>query len=411
MQSRSRTGFTLIELMVSMALTLFVMVILSQAFVMSLETFAGMKGIGDMQQNLRTAETILRNDLGQDHFEGIRRLSDPGITSTASPIQAGFFAVMQRSAPVNNPAAVFTQPPGMPPVNAYVSEGVDSNGIFSARAADHVLYMTCKRRGNRQENFYTTTPALGSQTAYGVSAADYNNVTLTTAGLYSSQWAEVVYYLKRVGSTEEPNNPKSTLGTPTFGLYRAQFVMAPTAANLSTANSNLSTYAGMSCNLGPVNVAFYSPADAAGLNLPPPLPTSPALPVKRVISSLAAFDPLSMPPNPNPFADPSINARLALVETLVLPNVLSFQVQLMPVGDPDFIDFNPPFPVPTQLYTTPIPPYQLTPSVTQAMVYDTALFGFAGYKNNVGLKGIQITLRVWDNKTRQTRQVTVVQDL
>ena len=50
---RSRAGFTLIELMVAMALTVFIMVILSQAFILSLDTFSGMKGIGDMQQIFR----------------------------------------------------------------------------------------------------------------------------------------------------------------------------------------------------------------------------------------------------------------------------------------------------------------------------------------------------------------------
>jgi hypothetical protein len=37
-------------------------------------------------------------------------------------------------------------------------------------------------------------------------------------------------------------------------------------------------------------------------------------------------------------------------------------------------------------------------------IYDTASIPS-------GLKGIQVTVRVWDNKTRQTRQSTVVQDL
>jgi hypothetical protein len=41
--------------------------------------------------------------------------------------------------------------------------------------------------------------------------------------------------------------------------------------------------------------------------------------------------------------------------------------------------------------------------------YDTAKFNVAGYTPN-GLKAIQITLRVWDNKTRLTRQVTIAQD-
>src|SRR6516225_5172358 len=99
MRARTRTGFTLIELMVAMALTLFIMVILSQAFVTSLETFSGMKALGDMQQDLRSAMVMLRDDLSQDHFEGKRRLSD--LTTATLPTsemqthrpQAGFFAV------------------------------------------------------------------------------------------------------------------------------------------------------------------------------------------------------------------------------------------------------------------------------------------------------------------------------
>ena len=40
MRSQSRAGFTLIELMVALALTMFLMVILTQCFVLSLEIFA-----------------------------------------------------------------------------------------------------------------------------------------------------------------------------------------------------------------------------------------------------------------------------------------------------------------------------------------------------------------------------------
>ena len=32
-------------------------------------------------------------------------------------------------------------------------------------------------------------------------------------------------------------------------------------------------------------------------------------------------------------------------------------------------------------------------------------------ESTFSLKAIQATIRVWDNKTRQTRQVTIVQDL
>ena len=399
MRTQTRAGFTLIELMVAMALTLFIMVILSQAFVLSLETFAGMKGLGDMQINLRTATNQLRDDLSQDHFEGKRRLSDVGSGGWSTFVgqqplyppqlpQAGFFAVIQRSALSNAVGA------------NYFSEGNDANGLPSARAVDHALYMTVKRRGNRQENFFTTSmvgtvPNLNKffgigtptvpYTAYDVpptTSLPYDTLTQPYTGVspayYSSQWAEVMYYLVRIGSTEEPNNPNSTLGTKTYGLYRAQFVMVPDGTNVSgqfaggLANT---TFEGLSCAANGGKVVFYSPADAANY-VAAQVPV-----VKRTTPSLTAF---AVPAVPNP-----------VTTTLVLPSVISFQVQIMKTGTTTFID------VPN--------------SGALGDLFDTAMFtapAAAGYtNNNFGLKAIQITLRVWDNKTRQTRQVTIVQDI
>src|SRR4029077_4475858 len=94
------SGFTLVEMLLAMTLMIFVMLILSQCFVQGLETFSGLKSIGDMQEQLRTATTLLRADLSLDHFEGKRRLSDPLASfSTATPstpkIREGFFVIGQ----------------------------------------------------------------------------------------------------------------------------------------------------------------------------------------------------------------------------------------------------------------------------------------------------------------------------
>ncbi|MBI2803903.1 MAG: prepilin-type N-terminal cleavage/methylation domain-containing protein [Planctomycetes bacterium] len=382
MKNQSRAGFTLIELMVAMALTLFIMVILSQAFVQSLEAFSQLKAIGDMQSNLRTAENLIRDDLSHAHFEGSRRLSDVNAAGQSrivlEPPQEGFIAVRQSSAL----SATVTAP--------YVYEGDDNYGISSYRATDHYLYMTVRRKGNRQENFFTTAlngqPAvLGAfftpQTAYNlnpgvelpVATQTFPYVAGSSTGFYSSQWAEVAYYLRRTGSTEEPANPASTIGTPTFSLYRAQLVMAPDRTGLNSvfttpaySGANLvalsqTTFGGMSCQptpgaAAPTALSFFSPADAA-LG-------------QRVIPNLASFD-------------PNTDARVYASETLLLPNVVSFQVQIMPVGtNVNFMD-------------------------VPGFVYDTAL---PAYRTG-GLKALQITIRIFDLKTRQSRQVSIVQDL
>jgi prepilin-type N-terminal cleavage/methylation domain-containing protein len=374
MRSHARAGFTLVELMVAMALTMFIMVILSQAFVIALDTFVGLKAIGDMQANLRVATTLMRDDLSQDHFEGKLRLSD--VTEMGAPRivvqrpRAGFFSVLQGTAPVDATA-------GNPKPGPYVREGIDANGFPSYRAVNHVLYMTVKRKGNRPQDYFSAalpnSPAVATffsnQSAYTMNPAidlpaatyaDPYDPAKATA-LYNSQWAEVMYYLVQTGSTEEPNNPGSTLGIPLYSLYRAQFVMVNDGTQLAgkISNGNWPTFQGLSCN--PVSggsLEFYSPADAAQR--------------KRMFPSLTT-PPLSA-------GDPKL-FKNGVRETLVLQNVTSFQIQVMPLGGTSFGDVS-------------------------GNIYDTSL-----PTTTFGLSGIQVTLRVFEYKTRQTRQVSIIQDL
>ena len=73
---RRRQGFTLVELMVALALIIVIMAIISQAFVEGLETFRNLKALGDLQENLRSAVVPLREDLIARHFSNDQKLSD-----------------------------------------------------------------------------------------------------------------------------------------------------------------------------------------------------------------------------------------------------------------------------------------------------------------------------------------------
>src|SRR5436190_3702011 len=90
-----RHAFTLVEMLVSVALIIFIMVLLTQAFVAGLETFRQLKAIGDMEEKLRATTTILRRDLAADHFEPGRRLSNWDWNQ--GPAQKGFFRIWQGS--------------------------------------------------------------------------------------------------------------------------------------------------------------------------------------------------------------------------------------------------------------------------------------------------------------------------
>src|SRR5262249_23183187 len=199
--------FTLIEMLVAMTLTLFIMVIITTAFTQGLETFRGLKGIGDMQRTLRTAADRLRDDLRRAHFEGNRHLGDPAFPNQG-PVQRGFFRIVQPTA-VNAPGS------------SYFSEGSDLDGLSSWRATDHVLHFSINLRGDRPEQFLSVTVPTGAP--YGPDPKPFDpaspNYATTnyfgqppdtmyqTPGIYSTQWAEVAYYLVKTGSTDNPEDP------------------------------------------------------------------------------------------------------------------------------------------------------------------------------------------------------------
>src|SRR5262245_3587679 len=104
---KRRSGFTITELLVAMALIIFIMAVLSEAFSAGMNAFRRLKAIGDMNERLRTATAVLRRYLAADHFDYKKRLSDadfwrngptagnPG--SPYSPPREGFFRIYQGS--------------------------------------------------------------------------------------------------------------------------------------------------------------------------------------------------------------------------------------------------------------------------------------------------------------------------
>src|SRR5947208_2912204 len=92
-----RQAFTLVELMVAMALIIFIMYILAEAFAAGASAFRNLKGVGDMNQRLRSASTVLRKYLLASHFENRKRLSDVDFWQDGPPLQ-GFLRIVQSSA-------------------------------------------------------------------------------------------------------------------------------------------------------------------------------------------------------------------------------------------------------------------------------------------------------------------------
>src|SRR5205814_6983667 len=130
---KNRRAFTLVEMMVSMALTIFIMVLLSQAFVAAMQTFRVLKGVGDMEEKLRTAVSIMRRDLTAQHFVPNKSISDSHFYDKNPPDQ-GYLRIAQGS-------SVTRRSPANPnPINVF--EETDGDGIPSARVVDATLSMT-----------------------------------------------------------------------------------------------------------------------------------------------------------------------------------------------------------------------------------------------------------------------------
>jgi type II secretory pathway pseudopilin PulG len=371
-QPRRRTGFTLVEMMVAITLTIFIMVILSQAFVTALETFRQLRGLGDMQESLRVASLRLQSDLRADHFEGGRKLSDPEFwvpftaygddtpLSNTAPIGAprmGFFRIVQQS--------------------ASVSEGSDLDGLPSYQAVTHAIHFSIRLRGNHREGFLSAavpagSPLLSLNTTLGNQPADAR--FQDQPNTYTSPWGEVGYFLAPQGTTVEPNNPgAATGGTPLFRLYRFQKVVVPDSTAVNAAAipaAQAAAYGEICCEPDPAGsgaLVFYSPLDLANGR-----------------RSAKTYTP-------------------ALGASSVLSNVVSFQVQILPIGYAGT-----PY---TALLPNGLGPYFIDVPLgtfdTQPAMNPWVQAGNPPY----GLSAVRVSLRVWDPVTQQARQVTLVQDL
>jgi prepilin-type N-terminal cleavage/methylation domain-containing protein len=215
---RHRQGFTLVELLVAMALIFFLMAILSQAFVSATITFRNLKAAGDLANKLRATAQLLQHDLAADHFEGKKRLSDQTFWYNGPP-QQGFFHIWHGSAP----STVAGSP-------CFI-EGTDLAGVQTLRSVNHAMAFTIKLRGNQMSDFLSANaPAsLMLNDQFGPPEARYQS------SAYSYQWAEVAWFLKpsiNPGTgqqdttfTDQANPTAGPL--PLYTLYRRQRLAVP----------------------------------------------------------------------------------------------------------------------------------------------------------------------------------------
>src|SRR5262245_8944599 len=121
---RRGQGFTLPELLVSLALIIFIMSIIASAFGAAGKLVSDMRAAYSLAERLRGVMSLLRKDLSQQHLDNTpRRLG----TSSWVPVNAsnkGFFRILQLGRPTFVPDPAPT-----------IREGVQSTSIMPATAA------------------------------------------------------------------------------------------------------------------------------------------------------------------------------------------------------------------------------------------------------------------------------------
>jgi prepilin-type N-terminal cleavage/methylation domain-containing protein len=456
--SRTRRGFTIVELLVAMALIVLIMTVLSEAFVAGLSAFRSLKSIGDMQERMRLTASRIKQDLASPHFEAYRRLSDidpywldPNIGNgdqvTRLPggrPQQGFLRIQTPRSPTNpNPASA--------PISSLLAEGQDGDGIWSwitdprmvvpaapGAISGPILHFTIKtvperKDALRRDQVFSTPvpPSMAGNPLMATGASLIDQVEgppdFRQFGLMNSPWAEVCWFLVPTGDTAGGGT------TPIYSLYRRQRLLIAPRRDTFYATSPIATppgggvawtglgqYYGVSCEPDPSNVppnslllwnSEYSVAEqpyigravARSMNYQPQNP--PGTP--STLQSLAQWvsQPVPVGTQPQtataPFANgfpTGVNPENAalLGDDLVTTDVISFEIKVLRPNAPDFQDLNDVF---IDGGGNPQTPY--------GGVYDTA----TAPQGWLSLRAIKVTIRVWDFKTQQSRQISIIQDL
>ena len=286
-----RKGFSLVELMIAMAIIILMLSIMSQAFVIATTVMQGLKDAAEMQLLARPVMNILQRDLSANHFEGSKKLSDPDFWDFGPPRQGYFMAWQEYPHEVDesslgnysnitgsysyNSANYNIYPvPAIKTLNANIFagnhpgyEGKTSDYVQFRRSsgtANHQLAFTARLAGKNPEDFFQAKFPFYNIAPLNANTLFYPSVSNPSAmydanikrfetdpGLIHSQWAEVCYFLGPYGPNTgvvpgvspsistglaKPAPTGYTGGSnslPLYTLYRQQRLLLPDMSALS----------------------------------------------------------------------------------------------------------------------------------------------------------------------------------
>ncbi len=444
-----RSGFSLVELLVAVTLMIFILLLLTQAFKSGIDAFRNMRAAGNLQEKLRGAQDVIRQDLSAPHFNGsfLPGMQGPNLRDQRldligwRPPTGGFFRIHQHS-------------------SSYYSEGADLDGLYSTigpnsgAAFSDQIHFTAYLSGNDNGKYYSgyadqTNPNFGND-IFDLPA--YNFPTSSGTRLFATQWAEIAYFAVANGTSTFGAGVAGSL--PLYTLYRrVRLLPSIPIPKMSIQNPPYDDVSG-SDNYN----ANYNTMETIGspLNRMDAATNTPVLGLLPYSYASGQYRPntifeLSQIPiaNKNPYG--VNNPALTPGSDILITNILSFEVKPLwsgSVNTPSYpaIDTDQPF---TPINTPIVSLNQLTNLNTTlqaatasglGVVFDTwsenllinngvlvdwdnptnpssgigtGAFVPGTYQvpQRIRVMGIQIKIRVWDIKTQSTRQITIVQEI
>ena len=438
-----RNAFTLVELMVAMALIILMLSIMSQAFVIATGVMQGLKEVADMQEKIRPAITLLQRDLGANHFEGSKKLSDPEFWDNGPP-KEGYFMLWQDQAS-----------------DALEPSTNNVNFSRSAASANHMLAFTVKLPGKSPNEFFESSSLASFGTIFtnattnvGMKDANIRRFE-SNANFIHSDWAEVAYFLGphnagvvvADGNTDGKENPPTL---PYFNLYRQQRLVLP-SYNIAgvalpgvIANEEISYESATPSYNKPSDLTVPWKRMGNRTNIVNTLPTGPSV---GLTPTSYAKHYLGYPQTNKPLFSEFPNTSTKVNTDIIATNVISFDVKLLTDNQYDYQslstilgaagfynahtpvgNYGSPNPRVFDTWTTDqgnaansIPKYDfgIWNSITGKWQPsgntngNNSLIPVWNWSSNTGLniKAVQISLRIWDQKSNTAKMFVIVQKL
>jgi hypothetical protein len=382
----------MVELLVSMALIVLIMAILGEAFAQGLLVVRRAKGIGDLQDNLRTVAVPLRSDLLAPHFDATEKLST-SFRKYKRP-SAGFFRIQQGTA---------------------TNDGSDQNSIPSNRVTDDVLHMTVVKRGVHRATYLSAlAPAVSASVAtdpcmslWTEGPAAYQSNWQTGNEYYmNSQRAEVMWFLVPMTDSSGTQLTAGPSNVPLYSLHRRQRLIAT--------DNNLAL------NTGVNRVPSSSITQFQEIAVRPD-PVDPTRAYFPTLQDLIDPQKRSMMDATGTRSAPSPLTGAQAGEDRMIGDVISFEVKLLMEGDYQFKTvWQMQQEARARIATLTFPGGEGVFDTANWPVNDPSAPSAVGSPPEatattsgmtVTVKAVEVIIRIWDHKTEQTRQITVLQDM